>query len=460
VWHKNILEVIGNTPLVRLNRVVRGVRATVLAKLEYLNPGGSVKDRIGITMLEAAEKQGKIKPGGTIVEGTSGNTGMGLALAAAIKGYQCIFTMPDKMSQEKIDSLRALGAEVIVTPTQVDHHDPRSYHSVALRLSREIQNSIFPNQYENPANTEAHYKTTGPEIWEQTEGKVTHVVIGVGTGGTITGVARFLKEKNPKIRVIGADPAGSIFAEMFKSGHKPQVQPYKTEGIGQDELPGNVDFSVIDEIHAIADKDAFLLTRQLARHEGIFAGGSAGAAVCAALRSADKLTENDLMVVIIPDSGTRYLSKIYNDNWMRENQFIEPRVKVSAGQVVQDKQRRAEKLVSVPLGITIEQAVNLMREHDISQVPVIEGGEVVGSISETRILDILVSDPVAKLKPVAEYMERPFPVISDAASIEEITHHMDHQTPAILVRRATGFDIITKSDLIFFLTKQKGEKGV
>jgi len=459
VWHKNILEVIGNTPLVRLNRVVRGVRATVLAKLEYLNPGGSVKDRIGITMLQAAEKDGRIKPGGTIVEGTSGNTGMGLALAAAIKGYQCIFTMPDKMSQEKIDALRALGAEVIVTPTQVEHHDPRSYHSVALRLSREIPNSIFPNQYENPANTEAHYRTTGPEIWEQTEGKVTHVVIGVGTGGTITGVARFLKEKNPGIRVIGADPAGSIFAEMFKTGHKPQVQPYKTEGIGQDELPGNVDFSVIDEIHAIPDKDAFSLTRQLARYEGIFAGGSAGAAVCAALRSADKLTENDLMVVIIPDSGTRYLSKIYNDNWMRENQFLEPRVKVSAGQVVQDKQRRAEKLVSVPLGITIEQAVNLMREHDISQVPVIEGGEVVGSISETRILDILVSDPVAKLKPVAEYMERPFPVISDEASIEEIAHNIDHQTPAILVRCSTGFDIITKSDLIFFLTKQKGEKG-
>jgi len=366
--------------------------------------------------------------------------------------------MPDKMSQEKIDALRALGAEVIVTPSQVDHHDPRSYHSVALRLSREIPNSIFPNQYENPANADAHYKTTGPEIWEQTDGKITHIVIGVGTGGTITGVARFLKEKNPKIRVIGADPAGSIFAEMFKTGRKPQVQPYKIEGIGQDELPGNVDFSVIDEIHAVSDKDAFLLTRQLARHEGIFAGGSAGAALCAALKSSDKLTESDLMVVIIPDSGTRYLSKIYNDNWMRENQFVEPRIKLSAGQVVQDKQRRAEKLVSVPLGVTIEQAVNLMREHDISQVPVIEGGEVVGSISETRILDILVSDPVAKHKPVAEYMERPFPVISEDATIDEISHNMDHQTPAILVRRATGFDIITKSDLIFFLTKQKGDK--
>jgi cystathionine beta-synthase len=456
MWHKDILDVIGNTPLVRLNRIAQGVRPTMLAKLEYLNPGGSVKDRIGMAMLEAAEKAGRIKPGGTIIEGTSGNTGMGLALAAAIKGYRCIFTMPDKMSQEKIDGLRALGAEVIVTPTEVEHDDPRSYHSVAQRLSREIPNSLYPNQYENPANTDAHYKTTGPEIWEQTGGKVTHVVIGVGTGGTITGVARFLKEKNPNIRVIGADPVGSIFAEMFRTGRKPPVQPYKTEGIGQTELPANVDFSVIDELYAVPDKNAFLLTRQLARSEGIFAGGSAGSALFAAFKAAEKLTENDVMVIVIPDSGTRYLSKIYNDNWMRENQFLEPRITVTAGQVVNDKQRRAEQLVSVPLGVTIEQAVNLMREHNISQVPVIEAGEVVGSISETRILDILVSDPVAKLKPVAEYMEKPFPVITEDASVEQIAHNIDHQTPAILVKRDTGFDIITKSDLIFFLTKQKG----
>src|SRR2546427_2060892 len=459
MWHNNILEVIGKTPMVRLSRVARGVRATILAKLEYLNPGGSVKDRIGITMLEAAENTGKIKPGGTIIEGTSGDSGMGLALAATIKGYQCIFTMPDKMSQEKIDALRALGAEVIVTPTQVDHHDARSYHSVALRLSREIPNSIFPNQYENPANADAHYETTGPEIWEQTEGKITHVVIGVGTGGTITGVARFLKERNPKIRVIGADPVGSIFAEMFNSGRKPQAQPYKLEGIGQDELPANVDFSVIDEIHAVADKQAFLLTRQLARYEGIFAGGSAGAALYVALKSAEKLTENDLVVVIIPDSGTRYLSKVYNENWMRENQFLERRIKVSAGQVLQDKVRRAGTLVSIPLAVTVEQAAALMREHDISQLPVVEGGEVVGSISETRILAILVSDPLAKRKPVAEYMEKPFPIISEDAPVEEIAHNMDNQRPAVLVKHPTGFDIITKSDLIFFLTKLKAGKG-
>ncbi len=432
MWYENILEVIGNTPMVRLNRVARGLRATLLAKLEYLNPGGSA-----------------------VIEGTSGNTGMGLALAATIKGYQCIFTMPDKMSQEKIDSLRALGAEVIVTPTEVDHHDPRSYHSVALRLSREIPNSIYPNQYENPANTQAHYDTTGPEIWQQTDGKVTHVVIGVGTGGTITGIARFLKEKNPGIRVIGVDPQGSIFAEMFRTGVKPQIQPYKVEGIGQTELPGNVDFSVIDEIHAVSDKDAFLRTRLLARFEGIFAGGSSGAVLHVALKCAEKLTENDIVVILVADSGTRYLSKIYNDNWMRENQFLEPRISLTVGQVLHDKVRRTGQLVAIPLGVTVEEAVNLMREHDISQVPIIEGGEVVGSMSETGILNILVSDPVAKRKPVAEYMEKPFPVISEGASLTELAQSMDKQTPAILVKQPSGFDIITKSDLIFFLTRQK-----
>ena len=455
MWYNNILQVIGNTPMVRLNRVTRTVRPTLLAKLEYLNPGGSVKDRIGVAMLEEAEKSGQIRPGGTVIEGTSGNTGMGLALAAAIKGYQCIFTMPDKMSQEKIDALRALGAEVIVTPSQVEHNDPRSYHSVALRLSREIPNSLFPNQYENPANAEAHYQTTGPEIWNQTEGKLTHVVIGVGTGGTITGIARFLKEKNRNVRVIGADPEGSIFAEMFKTGRKPQVQPYKMEGIGQDEMPANVDFSVIDEIHSVSDRDAFLRTRQLARAEGIFAGGSSGAVLHVALKCAEKLTENDTVVIIVADSGTRYLSKIYNDNWMRENQFLAPRLDVKAGQVVQDKVRRTGKLVSIPLGLAVEDAANLMREHDISQLPIIESGEVVGSLSETRILKILVADSGAKREPVAEYMEKPFPVVVEDASLTDVSNQLDRDTGAVLVRNASGFDIITRADLIFFLTKQK-----
>lgn len=454
MWHQNILEAIGNTPLVRLNRVARGLKATILAKLEYVNPGGSVKDRIGIYMLEAAEKAGKIQPGGVIIEGTSGNTGMGLALAAAVKGYQCIFTMPDKMSQEKIDALRALGAEVIVTPTQVDHHDPRSYHSVALRLSKEIPNSIFPNQYENPANVQAHYETTGPEIWDQTEGKVTHVVIGVGTGGTVTGVARYLKQKNPKIRIIGADPQGSIFAELFRTGRKPQNQPYKIEGIGQDEKPSNVDFSVIDQIESVGDKDAFVRTRQLARMEGIFAGGSAGAALHVALHCAESLTEDDLMVVIIPDSGTRYLSKVYSDTWMRDNQYLDSHITSRANQVLREKIRRRD-LVSIPLGMTVEKAVLLMKEHDISQVPIIEGGEVVGSISETRILEVLASDPVGKDKPVAEYMEKPFPVVDESASLAEVTKHLNRETGAVLVRHGDSFDIITKSDLIIFLTSRE-----
>ena len=453
MWHEDILAVIGNTPLVRLNKVSRGLAPTILAKLEYMNPGGSVKDRIGIQMLEDAEKQGQITPGGTIIEGTSGNTGMGLALAAAVKGYQCIFTMPDKMSQEKIDALRALGAEVIVTPTQVEHNDPRSYHSVARRLNREIPNSIFPNQYANMSNTEAHYRTTGPEIWEQSGGKVTHVVVGVGTGGTISGTARFLKEKNPDIRVIGVDPVGSIFVEMFRTGVRPDPQPYKVEGIGQDEKPLNLDFEVVDEMYSVSDKDSFVMTRKLARMEGVFAGGSSGSAVHVALECASRLDESALMVVIIADSGTRYLSKIYNDNWMRENQYFEQTLNIRASEVVESKKRRVAGLLSIPLATSVQDAVSLMREHAISQIPIIESDSVVGSISEARILDTLIADPAARNKPVAEYMEEPFPVLPKEASINMVAEHMKQNTTAVLVQLENGFDIITKSDLILFLTR-------
>ncbi len=453
MWHQDILAVIGNTPLVRLNKISRGLAPTVLAKLEYMNPGGSVKDRIGIGMLEDAEKQGQIKPGGTIIEGTSGNTGMGLALAAAVKGYKCIFTMPDKMSQEKIDALRALGAEVIVTPTQVEHNDPRSYHSVARRLNREIPNSIFPNQYENLSNSEAHYRTTGPEIWEQTDGRVTHLVIGVGTGGTISGTARFLKEKNPDVRIIGVDPVGSIFVEMFRTGERPEPQPYKVEGIGQDEKPRNLDFAVVDDMYSVSDKDSFVMTRKLARMEGIFAGGSSGSAVHVALKYAGQLDESALLVVIIADSGTRYLSKIYNDNWMRENQYFEQTLNILASEVVESKKRRREGLLSIPLATTVQDAVSLMREHAISQIPIIESDSVLGSISEARILDTLISDPAARNKPVAEYMEEPFPVLPEDASINMVAEHMKQNTTAVLVSLGSGFDIITKSDLILFLTR-------
>lgn len=327
MYYDSILEVIGNTPLVRLNRVTDGVSGTVLAKVEYMNPGQSVKDRIGIKMIEDAEEKGLIEPGGTIIEGTSGNTGLGLALAAAIKGYRCIFTVSDKQSKEKIDLLKALGAEVKLCPTDVEPDDPRSYYSVAKRLSEEIPNSYYPNQYDNPSNTEAHYETTGPEIWEQTEGRVTHYVAGMGTGGTISGTARYLKEKNPGVEVIGVDSRGSVYKKYFETGEfdKEEIYPYLTEGIGEDIIPKNMNFDLVDHVVQVNDKNAFQMTRRLAEEEALFVGGSCGAAVYGALQYAreEELGEDDVMVIILPDSGTRYVSKIYNDEWMREHGFLD-----------------------------------------------------------------------------------------------------------------------------------------
>jgi len=325
--HNSIIDAIGNTPLVRLNSVTDGLKLTVAAKVEYLNPGQSVKDRIALKMIDDAEKQGLIKPGGTIIEGTSGNTGMGLALVAAVRGYKCIFTTTDKQSQEKVDLLRALGARVEVCPTNVEPDDPRSYYSVAKRLSEEIPNSYYPNQYDNLSNTQAHYETTGPEVWEQTEGKVTHYVAGMGTGGTVTGASKYLKEQNPDVKVIGVDSVGSVYKKYFETGEfdKSEVKPYLTEGIGEDIIPKNVDIDLLDAVVQVGDKDAFQMTRRLAKEEGLFIGGSCGAAVYGALKYArdNNLGENDLMVVILPDSGTRYTSKIYNDEWMKEHDFLE-----------------------------------------------------------------------------------------------------------------------------------------
>ncbi len=325
--YNSIIDVIGDTPLVRLNRVTDGLKLTIAAKVEYFNPGQSIKDRIALKMIDDAEKKGLIKPGGTIIEGTSGNTGMGLALVAAVRGYKCIFTTTDKQSKEKVDLLRALGATVKVCPTNVEPDDPESYYSVAKRLSEEIPNSYYPNQYDNLSNTQAHYETTGPEIWEQTDGKVTHYVAGMGTGGTVSGAAKFLKEKNAGVKVIGVDSVGSVYKKYFETGKfdKSEIKPYITEGIGEDIIPENVNFDLIDAVEQVGDKDAMQMTRRLAKEEGLFIGGSCGAAVAGALRYArnNNLGENDLMVVILPDSGTRYVSKIFNDDWMREHGFME-----------------------------------------------------------------------------------------------------------------------------------------
>ncbi len=457
MWYNSIIEIIGHTPMLRLTRIAPEIKPVLLAKLEYLNPGGSVKDRIGITMVEDAERRGYLKPGGTIIEGTSGNTGMGLALVAAMKGYKCIFTMPDKMSQEKIDLLRAFGAEVIVTPTAVEPEDPRSYHSVAVRLSKEIPNSYFPNQYDNPSNPQAHYETTGPEIWEQTEGKITHLVCGIGTGGTIVGVAKYLKEKNRKVRIIGVDPEGSIYGEFFKTGELPESHPYKVEGIGQDSMPKIMEFDNIDDVITVSDKESFLATRLLARKEGIFAGGSAGSAIHVALDVASSLRPDDIMVVIIPDHGSRYLSKLYNDMWMKDNQYLETKLKLSADDVCRAK-RGKRVLVSVGLSATLTEAIALMQENDISQLPVIEAGAIIGSLTETKVLSTLVSNPSLRGHSVREFIDKPFPVVDEDVPLENVHRMLDGETPAVIVRlRNNSMDIITKSDLILAITQKPNQ---
>ncbi len=458
--YDKILQAVGRTPLVRLNRLTQGAKAQLYAKCEQLNPGGSVKDRIGIAMVEDAERRGLLKPGGTIVEGTSGNTGMGLALVAVVKGYKAVFTMTDKQSKEKVDLLKALGAEVIVCPTAVPPDDPRSYHSVAEKLTRDIPNSYHPNQYENPSNPEAHYRSTGPEIWEDSEGRVTHFIAGMGTGGTITGVGRYLKEKNPNVKIIGADPVGSILCEFFHKGTMGKAETYKVEGIGEDFLPPALDLSVVDDILEVSDKDSFLAARRLARAEGIFAGGSAGTCLAVALRLLPTLTEKDFVVVLVPDTGTRYLSKVYSNEWMRDNQYFEPEVRLTAGEIVEAKTAQAAReLVRVAPSDPVAAALERMRANDFSQLPVFENGAPVGAIYEDDVLSLALEGRDLKKVVVREVMGEPFPVVPAAAPLGQITACITRDCPAVFVGLDGGrYDILTKYDLLRAIAG-RGESG-
>ena len=445
-----ILDAIGHTPMVRINAITRGlVKATVVAKLETFNPGNSIKDRMAVKMIEEAERAGLLKPGGTIVEGTSGNTGMGLAIAAVVKGYRCVFTTTDKQSKEKIDALKAFGAEVIVCPTNVDPEDPRSYYSVSSRLEKEIPNAWKANQYDNLANSAAHYEQTGPEIWEQTEGRVTHLVSGVGTGGTISGVGTYLKERNPAIKVWGIDTYGSVFKKYKDTGllDKNEIYPYITEGIGEDFLPKNVKFSVIDHFEKVTDKDAAVMTRRIAREEGIFAGNSAGSAMAGVLQLKDHFREEDLVVVIFHDHGSRYLGKMFNDEWMREKGFLE-----KSGLTARDlvAMRVSGELCSIESNEPVEHAVRLMSEHDFSQISITRDKRLVGSLNESHLYSQLVRNGEVKRDPVESIMQPAFPFVDVSTPVDLLSTMITPENPAVLVRdfKTDKTFIITRSDVI------------
>lgn len=450
----NILETIGNTPLVRINNITKDVKATVYAKVETFNPGNSIKDRMALRMIEDAEKDGRLKPGGTIIEGTSGNTGMGLAIAAIIKGYKCIFTTTDKQSKEKVDALRAFGADVIVCPTNVDPEDPRSYYSVSSRLEKEIPNSWKPNQYDNLSNSKAHYEQTGPEIWEQTEGKVTHLVVGVGTGGTISGTGRYLKEKNPNIKVWGIDTYGSVFKKYKETGifDKNEIYPYITEGIGEDFLPQNVDFSVIDRFEKVTDKDAAMMTREITKKEGIFAGNSAGSAMAGLMQLKDELKAGDVVVVIFHDHGTRYLGKMYNDEWMMEKGFFDKKG-LEAKDLVNNNTNG--KLITLESNDSIETAAKVMNKMNISQIPITNGGRIVGSVNESLLYSKIVANPEIKAQPIETIMQPAFPFVDISAPIDSLSAMITDQNPAVLVRdfKLDKTYIITRTDIVNALTK-------
>jgi cystathionine beta-synthase len=445
-----ILDAIGHTPMVRIHSITRGlIDADVLVKLETFNPGNSIKDRMAVRMIDEAEREGKLRPGGTIIEGTSGNTGMGLAIAAVVKGYKCIFTTTDKQSKEKIDALKAFGAEVIVCPTDVDPEDPRSYYSVSSRLEREIPNSWKANQYDNLANTAAHYEETGPEIWDQTDGRVTHLVCGVGTGGTISGVGRYLKEKNPSIRVWGIDTYGSVFKKYKETGifDKNEIYPYITEGIGEDFLPRNVDFNVIDHFEKVTDKDAAIMTRRITREEGIFAGNSAGSAMAGLLQLKDHFSGNDVVVVIFHDHGSRYLAKMFNDEWMRARGFLEV-----TGMTARDLVALgvSGELYSIEAARPVEDAIRIMSDHDFSQISVIRSGRVIGSLNESHLYNEFMSDHEVKHRPVEAIMQPAFPFVDISTPVQLLSTMITPENPAVLVRdfKTEKTFIITRSDII------------
>ncbi|QBQ40326.1 pyridoxal-phosphate dependent enzyme [Sphingobacterium psychroaquaticum] len=448
MWYNNILETIGNTPLVKLNAVTKGLKGTVLAKIETTNPGNSIKDRMAIQMIEDAETAGLLKPGGTIIEGTSGNTGMGLAMAAVVKGYKCIFTTTDKQSKEKVDALRAFGAEVIVCPTNVEPEDPRSYYSVSSRLQKEVPNAWKANQYDNPSNAKAHYQQTGPEIWEQTDGKITHLVVGVGTGGTISGTAKYLREKNPNIKVWGIDTYGSVFKKYKETGifDKNEIYPYITEGIGEDFLPENVDFNVIDLFEKVTDKDAALMTRDLARKEGIFAGNSAGAAVAGLMQLGESLQPDDVVVVIFHDHGSRYMGKMYNEDWLRERGFLEDE-KLTAKTIL--KKRGNQEIVTADVNQTVLETFNMMKTLNISQIPVTQQGMVIGKLTESDILTALLENPSLKSSKVESIATKSFPFVDINTSIDKISSLINKDSQAVLVEDSYGrINIITQYDII------------
>ena len=444
----NILEAIGHTPLVRLNSVTKGVPATVYAKVETFNPGNSIKDRMALKMVEDAEKAGILKPGGTIIEGTSGNTGMGLAIAAIVKGYKCIFTTTDKQSKEKVDALKAYGADVIVCPTNVEPEDPRSYYSVAKRLNKEIPNSFYPNQYDNLSNSQAHYEQTGPEIWEQTEGKITHLLVGAGTGGTLTGTGRYLKEKNPNVKIWGIDTYGSALKKYHETGvlDKNEIYPYVTEGIGEDFIPLNYDFKIIDHFEKVTDKDAALMTRELCRQEGIWVGNSAGSAIAGLLQLKDQLKPTDVVVVIFHDHGSRYLAKMFNDDWMRKMGYLD-----TSGMTAQDlvASRKSIEVVTIDKHQPISAALKLITENNYSQIPVTSEDRIVGTIYENTVFNSILKNPAGKSATVESIMKEAMPFVDITTTVHDLSTMVSGEREAVLVKdfKAGRNYIITKSDI-------------